>query len=283
MEPARLGRRDFLAAAGGMLLATALPSIAAAGTPTKKRAELSALVLSSDLYASSAPQRFVFAIARGPHYASFDQVDVAFAAPDADQGTVMPTTLYKRGLPHGRGIYRIDTTFPTPGAWKAIAISGRQHVEFAVQINPAPVAPIVGAPAPRVPSPTPTDTLGVKPICTRHPACDLHQASLANVIGAGVPVVAMFATPALCQSGYCGPVLDELLAVVPHYQNRARFVHVEIYKNNRGATLAPTVKAWGLPSEPWLYTIDPAGTITNRLDGAIGAQEIEDAVTRLLA
>ena len=42
----------------------------------------------------------------------------------------------------------------------------------------------------------------------------LALVSLAEVIGAGTPVAAMFATPALCASQYCGPVLDELLDVL---------------------------------------------------------------------
>jgi len=114
----------------------------------------------------------------------------------------------------------------------------------------------------------------VKPICTRRPQCPLHEVSLADVIGTGTPVAVMFATPALCQSMYCGPVLDELLAVRSRYEDRITFVHVEIYASTTGATLAPTVAAWGIESEPWLYTVDGTGTIVGRLDGAFGREEI---------
>ena len=70
--------------------------------------------------------------------------------------------------------------------------------------------------------------------------------SLADVIGTGKPVAVMFATPALCQSQYCGPVLDELLDIMAPYRDKVTFVHVEIYKSNRGADLSPTVEAWAL-------------------------------------
>jgi len=84
----------------------------------------------------------------------------------------------------------------------------------------------------------------------------------------------LFATPARCQSAYCGPVLDELLKVIPPYQDKVDVVHVEIYANLNDDTLAPTVEAWKLPSEPWLYGIDGSGTITARLDTAFGKPEM---------
>jgi hypothetical protein len=60
------------------------------------------------------------------------------------------------------------------------------------------------------------------------------------------------------------------------------FVHVEIYRSNRGADLSPTVEAWGLPSEPWLYTVDAAGVIAGRLDGAFGRDEIRAQLEALV-
>ena len=281
-----LSRRKFLAAGGGVLLAAAAaaarPEPAAAAAATRSKA-LSALVLSTDLYPSPNPQRFVFAIAKGPKYASGPPARVAFVPPGGKEGTVLGTTLYKQGLPKGRGIYVADATFTEPGVWRAVALTQGKQVGFAVQVKPAPEAPIVGAAAPRAASATVTNALGVKPICTRRPECPLHTVSLADLIGTGKPVAVLFATPALCQSQYCGPVLDELLTAMTPYQDRVTFVHVEIYTSNRGATLAPTVQAWGLPGEPFLYTIDGFGTIKGRLDGALGKQEIVQALDALVS
>jgi hypothetical protein len=103
--------------------------------------------------------------------------------------------------------------------------------------------------------------------------------SLSSVIGAGKPVAALFATPARCQSQYCGPVLDELLKVMGPYEDRITFVHIEIYLAPTGTDHVPTVDAWGLPSEPWLFGIDGTGTIRARIDGAFGGTEM----TKLLA
>jgi hypothetical protein len=287
LSPRVVGRRTFLAASGGLVLATtALGRSAWAGGTGNK--EISPLVLSSDLYASPEPQRFVFAVAIGADYASRAPAQVGFIPPGSAKGsrtvdvTLQPTTLHKRGLPKGRGVYVTEATFDQPGVWDAVVVTSGEQVPFALEVRAAPVAPTVGSAASRAPSPTKADRLGVKPICTRVPRCPLHTVSLSDVIGAGTPAAVMFATPALCQSQYCGPVLDELLEVRDDYGDRITFVHVEIYRSNRGADLSPTVEAWGIDSEPWFYTVDATGTIVGRLDGAFGRDEIVQQLDALV-
>jgi hypothetical protein len=273
MTPEPVTRRAFLAATGGLVVVAAVAGPAGAGRSAKS-AELSPVVLSSDLYASPDPQRLAFAIYKGSRPSSSGSAKLALAPPGANEGTVYATTLQKAGLPKGRGVYVADALLPTEGVWNALAITGGKRVPFAVQVSAQPQAPGVGAPAPRAASPTKADTLGVKPICTRKPPCPLHAVSLSEVIGTGRPVAVLFATPALCQSQYCGPVLDELLKIKGPYEDRVTFVHVDIYRSSTGAELSPTVEAWGLESEPWLYTVDGAGTIVGRLDGAFGGNEM---------
>jgi hypothetical protein len=243
--------------------------------PAQGSKALSPLVLSSDLYASPDPQRIAFAIARGTRFASGAPAKIALAPPGSKDGQVYDTVLHRAGLPKGRGVYVAEAPLDEPGAWNALAITRGKRVPFAIEVKAQPEAPAVGAAAPRAASPTKADTLGVKPICTRKPPCPLHTVSLSDVIGTGRPVAVMFATPALCQSMYCGPVLDELLAIRKPFEDAVTFVHVDIYKSNTGADLSPTVEAWGLPSEPWFYTIDGAGNIASRLDGAFGGDEMQ--------
>ncbi|MFA5882642.1 MAG: hypothetical protein WDA60_02205 [Acidimicrobiia bacterium] len=290
MDSAPVSRRAFLAGGAGIALAAATAGAtagsAAALLPAKNTA-ISPLVLSSDLHASADPQRFVFAIARGSRYASFGPAQVAFAAPGTNEGTILDTSLYKEGLPKGRGIYVVEATFPTAGFWKAQALlpdAQGKRVPFAVTVKPSAEAPLPGAPAPRAASPTAAVPLGVNPICTRTPACPLHDVSLSEVIGNGKPAAVMFATPALCTSQYCGPVLDELLDMMGPYRDRGvQMVHVEIWDSTKGATPSPTVTAWNLPSEPWLFTIGADGVIRERLDGAMATNEIQAALDRLVA
>jgi hypothetical protein len=282
VPPDEISRRTFLAASGGLVLATSIAARAGASIAAKPT-ELSALVVSIDPYASPDPQRIGLAIFKGARPVAGPKVDVALAAPGANKGTVVPTTLYKKGLPGGRGVYVFDAVLPEQGAWRGLALVEGKRVEFVVGVNTAPTAPTIGSAAPRAASPTKTDALGVNPICTRIPACPLHTTSLSDLIGTGKPVAVMFATPALCQTATCGPVLDQLLAVRKPYEDRVSFVHVEIYKSNKGVALDPTVDAWALPGEPWLYTVDGGGIVRGRLDGAFGRKEIVQQLDALVA
>jgi hypothetical protein len=288
MPGATPSRRAFLAATGGLVVAAASGSsgfgIAAGAVPAARK--YGALVLSTDLYASQSPQRLAFALARGTRYASGPRAQLAYGPQikkRARLGDFGPTTLHDRGLDKGRGIYTADIVVPTPGPYVAIAGVKGKEVSFAFQVKERAEAPTTGQAAPRDASPTAASPLGVDPICTRRPQCPLHDASLDTTIGSGKPVALMFATPARCESRYCGPVLDDLLTVTDAYADRITFVHVEIYQNLRTVDLVPTVEAWGLPGEPWLFGIDGAGTIVGRVDGAFGTDEQEQLVQRLVA
>jgi hypothetical protein len=59
-------------------------------------------------------------------------------------------------------------------------------------------------------------------------------------------------------------------------------VHVEIYKDSTSNDLVPTVNAWSLPGEPWLFGIDRTGKVTARLDGAMGTDEVKALLDGLL-
>jgi hypothetical protein len=290
-SPGGLSRRAFLggglAAAGGLVLASALPSVAGAASSNQ---ELAPLVLSSDLYASPDPQRLVVALARGGdkgiEFVSGPSAQFRFQPPkDAPSTTPTKWTkapLDRAGLPKGRGVYVSTPVLGTAGVWKAWVRSQGETVPFAIQVNAAPIAPNVGQAAPTAPSPTTTDALGVSPICTRKTPCPLHTQSLSTVIGAGKPVAALFATPARCQSMYCAPVLDEFLDVVKGYGDRIVPVHTEIYRAPTGTALVPTLDAWHIESEPWLFGVDATGTIQSRIDGAFGGTEMKALLDALV-
>jgi hypothetical protein len=286
-RPRALSRRAFLragvgvgvAAAGGVALggtlgaAGAMPALAA-----NPRSKTYAIPFSSDLYATPDPQRFSLVLQRGGangiRYVSGPPVQVRFKPPGGAWEEYTKLVLDTEGLPKGRGVYRTDATFPQEGTWKGQARFNGSTTAFTMKLPAEAVAPIPGDAAPRAASPTTIDALGVNPICTRKPECPLHSVSLGDVIGNGRPVAVLFATPALCTSAYCGPVLDEMLAIMGPYQDRITFVHVDIYRSLTNATLSPTVEAWNLPSEPWLYGIDGAGTVQARLDTAFGKTEM---------
>jgi hypothetical protein len=268
-----LSRRNFLGLAGGAVLLAACgsngddssASTIAHDHGEDQLTELSPAVVSSDLHVLKAPQRF------------------AFVMPDGtDPSHFVDTTLYEAGLPARRGVYVADVTLDRKGIWNGVAErEDGSKLPFVFQVKAEADAPTVGSTAPTAASPTTADPLGVDPICTRDPMCPLHAQSTAQIIGKGRPVAVLFATPARCQTQYCGPVLDSLLPLVDSYKDRIDFVHVDIYKNLRTNDTSPTVTAWNLPSEPWLFGIDAAGAITSRLDGAFGQDEMRAVLDSL--
>lgn len=286
MRSSDLSRRAFLGAglaAGG---AAALAACGGSGsdsasTTTTSSGPLQSLTVSSDLYVDPRPQRFAFIFTRGEEFVDAGRATIAIRPKGGAFGDVLEATLHTEGLPKGRGIYTAPLLLPRAGIWEARAtLDGRPTTLF-FQVAEKPLAPILGVAAPTAASPTAVATLGVDPICTREPACDLHARSLSDVIGKGRPVAVLFATPARCQTRYCGPVLDQVLAVAPEYADAIDFVHVEIYASNEGTALVPTVQAWGLDSEPWLFTVGADGTVQERLDGAFATDEIRGLLDRV--
>jgi hypothetical protein len=283
MPPVRLTRRAFLAAGGSALVLAACGGSGGGGSSSTGEG-LSALLLASDLYASPTPQRIAFALSDGGKFASGPRAKLAFGPPGQSLGRPVDTVLHDRGLPKRRGIYTAEVTLPQAGPWiGAVEVSGKGRASLAFQVQDSPAAPIPGQAAPPAASPTVANPLGVDPICTRNPPCPLHDVSLDTVIGAGKPVAVMLATPARCQSQYCGPVLDDLLTLTDQFRDRVTFVHVEIYRSLTGTDLVPTVEAWGIQTEPWLFGVDATGNIVARLDGAFGHDEQQQLLQRLVS
>lgn len=177
--------------------------------------------------------------------------------------------------------------FDQDGFWDVqadVTIGGRRHSvpgRFGVAATSQTIA--VGQPGVPVATPTTTDHRGVEPICTRVPACTMHDLSLDQALTNGKPTVATFATPALCTSRMCGPDVDVVEAVHLRRAQDANFLHIEIYTDQTGQQLTPGVKAWKVDQagEPWVFLIGRDGVVRERLSGPIGEWEVDEAVARL--
>jgi hypothetical protein len=96
--------------------------------------------------------------------------------------------------------------------------------------------------------------------------------------------VLLFATPQFCQSRVCGPVVDVAEQAQHEYGGKADFIHMEIYNENDPSKHArPQVRAFHLPSEPWLFTIDRKGRIADAVEGAFGLKLMHEAVDKAIA
>ena len=179
-----------------------------------------------------------------------------------------------------------DVPLDRPGEWVTVALIRSEGKLEAVRV-PSPVAgkfpkvPDIGDPAPRIETPTPESVGGdLSKIDTRVPPTNMH-ANFADVVGKK-PVVLLFATPQLCQSRVCGPVVDVEAQVEAEMGDAAEYIHMEIFKeNDPNKGVRPQVRDFNLPSEPWLFVIDEKGIIRERIEGAFGLEELRNAVRRV--
>jgi hypothetical protein len=187
-------------------------------------------------------------------------------------------------------VYGADVLFSKPGPWSVLTVTktngGMVGAPTQVKVIPkgSDKIPEVGDPAPKVATDTLASAKGDESaIDTRvPPAPELHQKSLADVIGKK-PVALLFATPQLCQSRVCGPVTDIALQLKQKYGDRVDFIHQEVYvDNDPNKGLRPPLQAFGLRSEPWLFVIGRDGKVKARLEGSFGIKTFENAIETAL-
>ena len=185
-----------------------------------------------------------------------------------------------------RAYFPLELTFDKPGIYTLQTEFEGAPAELSVQVSPDSEVKLVrpGVPLPPVESPTVADARGVDPICTREPACPLHDMTVAEALQAGRPMALLIATPAFCQITICGPVLDILLDVMGDHPGIS-YLHAEVYTqpNVNLETFTPAVRELGLPHEPVLVLAGADGIVTQRLDVIFDRTELADKLAALAA
>jgi hypothetical protein len=188
-----------------------------------------------------------------------------------------------------QSIYVASAAFPKPGRYRVLGVAqldqrvvGGSPVTVWVHRHAGP--PAVGQMAPRVHTPTRASVRGnVAAIDTRHPPGTMHELDLADVLGKR-PVMLLFASPGMCRSHTCAPVVDVMEQLKAEHGDEAAFVKVEIFNHNRPQDgERPQVRAYGLPSQPWLFAIDRRGRVAARIEGAFGLHEATTALRAAVA
>jgi len=299
-----LDRRNFLRGAGllggAVALGVGLPSVlAACGSTTKTTADNLTLTAGADsnqlvglfnytgnYLVSGTPQRLPFTIATpdGPPARTGPAV-LTFQLQKDGQAVGAPIEVLRHEDGTTIGYYPLTTTFDTIGTWSATTmLDGNESSQTFLVQSPSSV-PLLqpGQTMPLVDTPTITDARGIDPICTRVPACDLHDRTLTDALARKAPIALLIGTPQFCQTGVCGPVLDLLLEQRAEFPS-VQFLHAEVYKQPNGGGdpasrgLAPAVGAFGLSFEPSLFVANPNGVIATRLDNIFDRVEIRKAL-----
>jgi hypothetical protein len=183
-------------------------------------------------------------------------------------------------------VYVTEIPLERPGPWTFGALT-KEGDSYKGSLLPTPSKvgqfdPVgEGDAAPKVSTPTAAEVTDVGEIDTRVPPDSMHDTDLAEVLGKK-PVVLLFATPALCQSRVCGPVVDVEEQVKRDFGDEVAFIHQEVYVDN-DINKGPNeqMRAYRLPSEPWLFVIDRNGKVSTEIEGAFSVSELEDAVRKV--
>jgi hypothetical protein len=186
-------------------------------------------------------------------------------------------------------VYSTKVNFPSNGDWQLAALI-KKDGETTASLLPSAVVggyskiPRVGQKAPLIHTPTPADVGNdLSKLTTRIPPDTQHEVDYADVYGKE-PIVLLFATPQFCQSRVCGPVVDVAEQLKQLYGDKAAFIHMEIYNDNDPSkNVRPQVRAFHLPSEPWLFAIGRDGRIKDVIEGAFGVEELTRVVKGLTA
>ncbi|MGH2906437.1 MAG: hypothetical protein ACRDKI_06665 [Solirubrobacterales bacterium] len=187
----------------------------------------------------------------------------------------------------GNGFYSVNFHAPK-GTEKLNALtltkdgSQTEAAATGLVLRPKDPAPEPGEKAPAIETPTLASVNGdVSKIDTRQPPDKMHDVSLKDALKQHKPIVLIFATPALCASRVCGPVVDVASEVQAKEGKNVIFIHNEIYKDNDiNAGYRPQVSAYGLTSEPFTFVIGPNGKVVAQLQGPFVAEELEKAIEK---
>lgn len=118
-----------------------------------------------------------------------------------------------------------------------------------------------------------------------HP--ELHQITVAEALDARKPTVIVFATPAFCQTRFCGPMVEAVVyPLVRPYREKVSFIHIEPYELDqaRAGKLVPVpqMQEWGLTTEPWIFVMDAGGKVAAKFEGVASQDEVRAVLDGLL-
>jgi hypothetical protein len=210
--------------------------------------------------------------------------------PEAELGE-RPTLLEDTGS----GVYAAEVDLDRAGLWglRVVAeledgtvVSGQQSF----QVLEEPEVPDVGDEAPAVENLTLEDVEAgeAAPVALDSraqqeddeiPDPQLHETTVAAAIEAGRPVVVGVTTPVYCATRFCGPLTEVLADLSEQYDDRADFVHLEVWEDfdegelNEAAAAFIQTEFGG--NEPWVFLVGDDGTIEARWDNVVDIDELE--------
>jgi hypothetical protein len=213
---------------------------------------------------------------------------------DGDQPTLLDD-------PTGNGVYAGLVDLDQPGFWGVRVIAelddGRVvEGNTAFNVQERALTPDVGEQAPRTVNLTVADAEAgdAAPVSVDSRAQDedaeipdrhLHTATVAGSLDADRPVVVMISTPVYCVSRFCGPLVEVMSELALEYDDRADFVHIEVWEDFEEQRLNAAAAEWIQTEagafEPWVWLVDGDGTVLARWDNVMDTEELREQLAAL--
>ena len=280
--------------------------------PTGNSSGMVAVAASIDLYRGD-PQRLAFGLIMPDNsLVSFGTVDVAFSLVGSAAETAAPepgptataTFVPTFGMPdassgpvvtsptEGRGVYQAtDVVFDTAGFWVAEVTADIKGSARRRRKPPSPSwrsrhspRPATRRRRPRTSPSTPRSSARRDRLESGHHGRDPGSGAARvddRPSDPGRPAgLAVFATPVFCVSRFCGPVTKMVEELAHRYDDRAVFVHVEIWEDHDTQVLNQAAIDWlqmpnGELTEPWLFLIGADGRVVDRWSSMWSEAEVE--------
>jgi hypothetical protein len=112
-----------------------------------------------------------------------------------------------------------------------------------------------------------------------------HDQTIVGALAAHKPMVLFFGQPGFCPSKTCGPTVAILKQLCTQYCGQFSFQHIEtdFPASTNQVFNNPAFRAFGLPSDPWVYFVNSNGVVTDRFEGPITLTELQGAAAGTLA
>ena len=286
----------------GMLLSGFLVFLLAActasATSTPLIPEVLVIVISTDLAVGANRVIFGLVDREGmPVRAPEAQVKAAYLLPGQEATEVRnsATAKFMRWPAGSQGVFATNLKLDTAGPWQLQvntlgADRGQVEAVGSFRVKEKSDTPSIGEPAPASVTPTLADVEDLATITSSPvPDPDLYRLSVHQALEAGKPLVVVFATPAFCVTGTCGPQVQVVSQLKERFQDQANFIHVEVFENPHlieggrpTGGLVPAVLEWNLPTEPWTFILDQAGRIQAKFEAFTTEVELEEALEEVL-
>ena len=192
-------------------------------------------------------------------------------------------------------VYVVRADLPAAGRWGvALAVdAGGQRRD---PLLASPVTVLERTPEPGIGDPLPASAhLTLRDVddpsevsSAPEPIAALNELTVAEALATGQPVLVAVATPAFCQSRFCGPLLDEVVyPLYGEFADRVAFVHVEpfsIPEAREGRLVAvPLMAEWRLLTEPWIFVAGRDGRVAAKFEGIASIEEVRETLAALVA